>query len=230
MSEDKTEIDYDAIANKINEKVNENMKGVSTTIDEKLSGFDDKIEKITALNTNKTAEDDAANNNNDDDEVFFSKEELKKMVQEELKNSSTNVDEAIKKVLGEVSKRADLDNQAFEHFPMLQQNTPLFNKNFSDEVSAEIAKRAKDRGINSHEDPYLLYDSAAAVYARNPNYQKLKQDSIRDSQRLANNREDNFNITGRGKTPKEPTPEMLEKAKSYGLSVDALKASLKEKY
>jgi len=221
--ENKTkDYDFDALAKSIQE-------GLREEIDSKLNAHHSKLdEKLSTLRQDKSQVTDDEDDDDLDDELVVSKKDLKKLVDQKLADLPGLINKTVSDTLSVNSKRATFDDQAFSDFPMLAPNSPVYSKEFKAAVQKEMQSRVSDGDTNAN--PRLIYDSAAAVYARNPNYQKLKREYIEDKSRQMNNRDSSFEFTTSTKQRETgPTKSQLDLALRLGMDPEKVKQRLTKK-
>lgn len=211
-------VDFDALSKKITD-------GLREEIDTKLNDNYSKLDKkLDSLKPDPSPEDD----DDLDDELVVSKKDLKEMVAKELKGVTGSIKDTISESLSESSRKSQLDEKAFSDFPMLNNKTSAFSQEFASEVTKEMKQRVSD-GDNT-ENPRLVYDAAASVYARSSKYQQLKRDFVENYNRQQNNREASFEFSTKT-TPQQTTASdaQLNLAKKLGLDPEKVKEHFKNK-
>ena len=219
-----TQFDYDSLSQKITE-------GLREEIDSKLSAHHTKLdEKLSSLKLDKSRDDSEVDDDEDpDDDLVVSKKDLKKLVAEELKKIPDQIKSTVNESLSASSKKHSFDEQAFVDFPMLSSKSPVYSKDFLKAVQDEMKSRVADG--DNQENPRLVYDSAAAVYARSPKYQSLKREYVEEKSRQMNNREGSFDFSTRASNSRQSgaSESQLKLAKALGMDPEKVKERLKKK-
>ena len=224
------EVDYEKLVKEIENGVNKN-------IDMKLGEGLDRLEnKIEAKLEKKDNDDFLFSNHGDEngeDEVPITKKELRSILAVEREKMQKEVLEKSEKtairLLDKKTNKQIQASGALRRFPQLNQDNPLFNKKFSEEVSNEINKRLA--GGRSTDDADLLLDAASAVKLswidRGVWRDKTKAEA--EALRL-NNQEDNFSFSpSKNGRVGALTDSHYEAAAKYGMNRERFK-ELYDKY
>jgi hypothetical protein len=220
QKQDKKEApDFDAIVEKLNK-----------SLDEKMSGIDQKLDAITPKEKEPKEEDIFR---------FQSDEEPEEETAVTKKDLAAFGETIAKKVLGEAKKIADRtyeekatkqsrDWEAGRDFPLMNNGSKDFNQEFVKDVFNEVQRRHQSG--RSKEDRDLVYDSAAAIYAKWINGGKYipRKSAERDAQD-ANNRDDHFEFSGRRSNPsKGPNERQMNIGAQLGLSAEQVKQAIEK--
>lgn len=220
--------DFDSIVDKINKNVSEKLKETTASFSTKIDELSDKIPKGKQSDDDSDpddlwnfGDDDDTKDENDAKANYFTKDDAKKMMESLKKEVGKISKNAAVEVFREVSTQQNQDRRTAEDFPMINQSSTHFDKEFFDLVKKEIQERVN--AGRSQKDPYLLYDAAAAVKARSSKWNTIGRQNSIDAQRQANISDGSFSVTGKSNSGNSgPTAEQVKYAESMGLSKDKL--------
>lgn len=215
------QIDYDALSKKLAE-------GLREEIDVRLNDHHTKLDqKISSLSLGKG--DDAGDDDDDmDEELVVSKKDLKNYIDSALSKYDQKVKQTIGESLQSSSQKASLDEQAMRDFPMLNAQSGSYSKEFQAEVQKEMRRRVS--GGSNQDDPNLVYDSAAKVFASNFKYQQMKTSYVEEKARQLNNKDGSFDFTTKQKPFSQGISDaQLDLAKKLNMDVNKVKERFKKK-
>jgi hypothetical protein len=209
MTTENKEMNLDEMVAKISAEVTSKVSSQVAGVDYKLSSFEKKLDSFKPTQVEEEADDQ-------DDELVVSKKDVKKMFAELTETIDKKITGTVSESLNVSTKKNQWDAKTENDFPMLVTKNPFFSKDFQKDVQEEMSERVKDGG--SYEDPRLVYDSAASVYARKPKYQQLRKEHLDEEVRRANNRDGQFNLRGgRKEQSQELSSTQMDLAKRFGL-------------
>ena len=164
----------------------------------------------------------------EDDGDFITKKDLKKVIGSVLNEAEKKTEKILETKLNHRTEKSSRDSEAFQSFPMLNPQSPHYNREFTAAVKQELDSRVA-RG-KSNDDPDLIYDCAAVVKATNPKWSKNIDEEVREQTRQLDNREGGFVVRkGSGESPATPNARQLELAKAWGVSEKDLKEHMKNR-
>lgn len=221
MATESKELNFEEMAAKISADVQSKIRPEIEGVTNKISAFDKKLDSFKPAETDEDIDDQ-------DDDLVVSKKDLKNILAEERKKIKEEIGGTIKESLNVSTKKNQWDAKTENDFPMLVAKSPFFSKDFQKEVGDEMSDRVKDGG--SYEDPRLVYDSAASVYARKPKYQQLRKEHLDEEMRRSNNRDGQFNLRGGNKDRSlELSSTQTYLAKQWGLDTEKAKEFIKKR-
>lgn len=215
VKDKKPTVDIEALTKSIDDKIKSGLDGFSSKLDEKLAG--QKKEQKDVLDDFKWPHED----DEDTEDKPITKGELKDVVKGVLAESDKRTEKFLTKHSTEQSARTQRDQQALTAFPMLNNQSPYYDKDFEDAVQKEMNERVK-RGRKG-DDIDLLFDSAAAIKATSAKWAKPISEKVNDENRQFNNQQAQFGVRGKvGNQSKKPNEEQIELARKMGLSKEKL--------
>lgn len=214
MSEDKKELDVNALVESIN-------TGVSSKIDEKLEGIKKEIKNIQGPDRDKKLnekpdykflfEEDEEDSNKESE--YISKKDLPKILEAMKQEAAKSANQAV----SDRSAKDQMDMKAIQDFPMLSRSSASFDPDFFKEVEKEINRKVSN-GRNSS-DPDLVYDAAAVVKASNPRFQASMDAVAKAQYNSQNTRNSEFFVSGSTKNqdPGKFDAQQMEYASRLGM-------------
>ena len=203
---------------------------IDSAVAKKIDPLDQKILELKNKQVEEAEEEESEDPDFDamDDDDVLTKKDVVRLLKNHSKVIDTGVTEKIKNSLTESANKATQDTRVFKDFPMLDQDSHLYDSEFEKQTRSEISKR-KQAG-RSVDDPYLIYDAASTVFAQNPGFQKKKlENNVSEFQRTQNNRDNNFTMQGRSNSSNTATASQVALAEKLGWNAKGLNDHLKKR-
>lgn len=223
-------VDYKRVGSIIDKALNDKIAPIDQTLQELKRKRVEEEAEAEEEEEEETEEEGSEEDAELDDDAVLTGKDVKRLLKKEVKKISKTVTKNVNGVLNANATKNAQDVQTFRQFPMLDQNSQSYDPDFMKLTQAEIRSRVQN-GRNS-EDPYLLQDSAAAVYARDTKWQKMKLNSDpNEFQRNENNRDGQFQVRNLGgsKGGSGPSQTQIAFAQKIGFDQKKLTAQLKKR-
>lgn len=234
--QDKKPADDTESINKIIESVNSTLKDKLSEQNDNIDGkFSDIDKKIDSMQTKPKEEGFFGYDSKDeDDDGYITKKDLKTFSQflkktiltEATDITKTTVNNAIESKTSQNAR----DTAAMTEYPMMNKQSPEFNKEFYDAVTNELKLRTA-RGRDPDNDSDLLYDSASAIFSRWAKTGKHITKAMAKNQYYnSNSKEDSFSTDGTNKNAsKALNSRQIELAARFGMNKETITQHVENK-